>query len=79
MPDDDTRYLDPTDAAVVRLLGRGISGPVTMLNLLRLRDVADYGDFPELTPTAPISGEAAYMKAQDKKMFEQYKPEELVA
>ena len=31
-----------------------------MLNLLRFRDVADYGDFPEIGPAEPISGRAAY-------------------
>ncbi|MBI1372427.1 MAG: PilT/PilU family type 4a pilus ATPase [Phycisphaera sp.] len=33
----------------------------------------------KLIKAGTISGEAAYMKAQDKKMFEQYRPEELVA
>ena len=62
MGDGETRYLDPTDASVVKLLSRGSSGPVTMLNLLRLRDVADYADFPALAPTTPISGEQAYLR-----------------
>ena len=31
-----------------------------MLNLLRFRDTADYSATPELAPTTPISGEAAY-------------------
>ena len=42
------------------LFGRQIDGPLTMLNLLRLRDTADYADFPELAPAAPISGREAY-------------------
>jgi hypothetical protein len=33
-----------------------------MLNLLRLRDVADYSDYPELAPTEPISGSDAYQR-----------------
>ena len=53
-------YLEATDAAGARLFQRGITGPVTMLNLLRLRDVADYGDHPELAPSEPISGREAY-------------------
>ena len=39
-------FLDPTDQSVGHLLQRGISGPITMLNLLRFRDWADYSDFP---------------------------------
>ncbi len=55
-------HLDPSDEAVLTLFARGISGPVTMLNLLRLRDVADYSDFPGLAPAAPVSGKAAYLR-----------------
>ena len=39
---------------------RGITGSVVMLNLLRFRTTADYSANPELSPGAPISGEAAY-------------------
>ena len=53
-------FLDPTDESVGRLLQRHISGPVTMLNLLRFRDWADYSAFPEAAPSEPISGRAAY-------------------
>lgn len=53
-------YLDPTDESVRLLLARGIDGPVTMLNLLRFREVADYSAFPGLAPPSPISGSAAY-------------------
>jgi len=53
-------YLDPSDENVRRLLERGIQGPVTMLNLLRFREVADYSASPELAPPEPISGSAAY-------------------
>ena len=52
-------YLDPTDESVRALLDRGIDGPLVMLNLLRLRRIADYSDFPELSPPTPISGRAA--------------------
>ena len=38
---------------------RNIKGPVVMLNMLRFREIADYTDYPELSPKAPISGEQA--------------------
>ena len=50
------RYLSPTEKAVGLFLQRGIEGCVIMLNLLRLRSVADYAANPELAPAAPISG-----------------------
>ncbi len=53
-------HLDPTDGNLVHLLERGLTGPVTMLNLLRFRDIADYDPFPDLAPAAPISGREAY-------------------
>jgi len=52
-------YLDPTDAGLRSLLDRRLDGPVTMLNLLRLRDTADYSASSELAPAHPISGRAA--------------------
>ena len=60
MSDSDGTYLDPTDESVVKLLAREITGPITMLNLLRVRDTADYTENPELAPEAPISGREAY-------------------
>jgi len=53
-------YLEPSDDNARRLLSRGIKGPVTMLNLLRFRELADYSGFPELAPAEPISGAEAY-------------------
>jgi hypothetical protein len=53
-------HLDPTDANIRHLLDRNITGPIVMLNLLRLRDVADYSEHPGLAPGKPISGRAAY-------------------
>lgn len=53
-------HLDPSDEGVGRLLARGVEGPVTMLNLLRFREWADYSDFPDLAPPVPISGREAY-------------------
>jgi len=55
-----TAYLDATDANAVALFSRGIDGPITMLNLLRFRKVADYSGFPQLAPAQPISGREAY-------------------
>ena len=52
-------FLYPTDESVGQLLQRGISGPITMLNLLRFRDWADYSDFPE-RPTGPDHRQGAY-------------------
>lgn len=54
------RYLEVSQAAGAALFSRHIEGPVTMLNLLRFRDVADYSQSPELTPPTPISGAAAF-------------------
>ena len=53
-------YLEPTNENAVLLFQRGITGPVTMLNLLRFREEADYSAFPDLAPGAPISGREAY-------------------
>jgi uncharacterized protein (DUF1330 family) len=36
-----------------------------MLNLLRLRDVADYSACPELAPDAPVSGAEAFQRYID--------------
>lgn len=55
-------FLEPTMEGVRALLARSIEGPVIMLNLLRFRDVADYGAHPELAPETPISGRAAYQR-----------------
>jgi hypothetical protein len=63
-----TRYLDPTDDSVIRLLELRIAGPVTMLNLLRFRQWADYAPFPEAAPAEPISGREAYDRYLDHTM-----------
>jgi len=36
-----------------------------MLNLIRLREVADYSEHPELSPESPISGKEAFQKYID--------------
>ncbi len=53
-------YIDVTQQAGMRFFGNPDSGRVVMLNLLKFRDVADYADFPDLAPDAPISGAQAY-------------------
>jgi uncharacterized protein (DUF1330 family) len=55
-----TAYLEPTQDAGRALFMRGIVGNVVMLNLLRLRDVADYSAHPDLAPPTPISGAQAF-------------------
>ena len=55
-----TPYLEPTQAAGRDLFMRGITGPVTMLNLLRFRPQADYAATPDLAPPAPITGAQAF-------------------
>ncbi len=61
-------YLEPTQASVEALIRRQIDGPITMLNLLRFRDVADYSANPELAPDEPISGAEAYRRYADHTM-----------
>lgn len=56
------RFLNPTQESGAALFSRQISGDVVMLNLLRLRDVADYAANPDLAPPEPISGREAYQK-----------------
>lgn len=57
---DATRYLEPTQEAGRDFVLRGLEGSVTMLNLLRFREVADYSAHPELAPETPISGAEAF-------------------
>ncbi|RPF71832.1 DUF1330 domain-containing protein [Aurantiacibacter spongiae] len=48
---------------VARTLREGAhAGPVTMLNLLRFREEADYSHAPHLAPDGPISGREAYAR-----------------
>jgi hypothetical protein len=53
-------HVQPTNESGREFLERELSGPVTMLNLLRFRETADYTSFPELAPDEPISGRNAY-------------------
>lgn len=58
-------YLEPTREAGAALLRRNIPGPVVMLNLLRLREYADYTENPGLAPETGISGREALQKYID--------------
>lgn len=53
-------HIEPTQAAGAAFFGNPPEGPIVMLNLLRFRDVADYSNHPDLAPSEPISGRAAY-------------------
>ncbi|MDZ5452955.1 DUF1330 domain-containing protein [Labrys sp. ZIDIC5] len=55
-------FLSPTQEAGRAFVTRGFAGPVTMLNLLRFREIADYSASPDLAPAAPISGEEAFRR-----------------
>lgn len=65
MPDSDQTYLDVSPEAGRNFFMRGITGPVTMLNLLRFRDVADYTHAPELADDKPVSGSEAFQRYID--------------
>lgn len=58
-------YLYPGDEAGRDFVMRGLQSPVTMLNLMKLRDVTDYTDYPGLAGDTPISGRAAYARYID--------------
>ena len=62
IPAEPTRYLDPIQEAGRALMARADQGPVFMLNLLRLRVLADYTAFPELAPSSPVSGAEAFAR-----------------
>ena len=53
-------HITPTPESLKDLAAGDMSRPVTMLNLLRFRAVADYRQFPELAPEEPVTGEAAF-------------------
>ena len=58
-------HLEPTPASGRAFFMRGITGSVVMLNLLRYHAIADYSAAPQLAPTRPIAGEAAYRLYMD--------------
>ncbi len=54
------RYLEPTQESGRAFIMREMQGSVVMLNLLRLREIADYSANPELAPKTPITGAKAF-------------------
>jgi len=62
----DQMYLDPTQDQGRDFVMRGIKGSVVMLNLLRLRAIADYSIHPELAPASPVTGEEAYRRYMER-------------
>jgi uncharacterized protein (DUF1330 family) len=61
----DKYYLEPTQEAGKELFTRGIQGEIIMLNLIRLNEIADYSNYPELIPKSQISGKQAYEKYRE--------------
>ncbi|GAA3721135.1 DUF1330 domain-containing protein [Gordonia hankookensis] len=61
LPPADRRAIDPQRGQFAKQLSElPADQPVTMLNLLRYREVADYSQAEELAPAQPISGAEAY-------------------
>ena len=56
------RYVDVTPEAGKRFFANPPEGPVVMLNLIRLRETADYSATPGLAPSSSISGREAYAR-----------------
>ncbi|MFT5917942.1 MAG: hypothetical protein ACI81T_004459 [Bacteroidia bacterium] len=53
-------YLKPSAENIKQLQASKIDGTVTMLNLLRFRDIADYSEHKNLQPETEILGQEAY-------------------
>jgi hypothetical protein len=58
----DKYFLEPTQESGAALFSRNISGPVVMLNMLRLNEIADYSATPQLAREKPISGREAFQR-----------------
>lgn len=56
------KYLYPTYEAGKNLALKNIQGSIINLNLIRLKEIADYSDFPEMAPDIALSGYDAFMK-----------------
>lgn len=55
-------FLEPTQEQGMHFVQNAPDGPVTMLNLLQFREVANYSAHPDLAPDEPISGREAYKR-----------------
>ncbi len=53
-------YIEPTEAAAIKLFSQDIKGPVVMLNMIRFHETADYSNLPEIAPENPTTGAEAY-------------------
>jgi len=53
-------YIDVNPEAAGRFFGSPETGPVVMLNLIRLRERADYSHAPQIAPEGGIDGAGAY-------------------
>ena len=58
-------FLEPTQESGAALFSRNISGEIVMLNLIRLKDIADYSANPDLAPDSQVSGREAFQKYID--------------
>ncbi len=54
-------YIEPTQEAGRKFFTSDHIGQITMLNLLRFKEKADYTDSPELMPEKAGSGASAYL------------------
>ncbi|QIH34574.1 DUF1330 domain-containing protein [Sphingobacterium sp. DR205] len=54
-------YLYPTYEAGRDLMLKNIQGSIVNLNLIHLKEIADYSEFPEIAPAGQISGYEAFM------------------
>ena len=58
-------YLEASQSNGQAVFSRAIEGEVIMLNLIKLRETADYSQYPELAGEASVSGKQAFQKYID--------------
>ena len=58
-------YFDPTEESAIELLSRNITGGVITLNLVKFRETADYTEYSDSAPEAPVSGREAFQRYID--------------
>ncbi|MDR8391374.1 hypothetical protein NC796_09510 [Aliifodinibius sp. S!AR15-10] len=58
----DQYYLEATQESGKAFFSQDIPGEFYMLNLLQFRELANYSEFPNLSPTESISGKQAYQR-----------------
>jgi hypothetical protein len=63
---DRPTYLEVRPDAVRELFARAPTGPIVMLNLIRLRAVAQYASGAEAASAEPTSGRAAFGRYIDE-------------